>query len=262
MNILYVHGYNGSAEGGSYRALKRHLDEGSAIFGLDYCQDDCRLALEQIRTAIVEKRIDVVVGSSLGGFLTLLTEGIERYVINPCYSPSEELPKLGPHNGLPAPSPEMVATYARFEPHLKTLEAADRENIHILIGDNDELLGERYYDDIIRDLGVVPRFVYSSHHLSESVAETVCSLIFGGRREAEDAHKYSLSNGQLVKRSSKCGCFSCGAIFSCDEIAEWADDRGGKTAVCPHCFTDAVVPDSCPYDITPDFLEKMHRRWF
>ena len=74
------------------------------IFGMDYCQDDCALALEQIARTISEKNIDILVGSSLGGFLTILTTGIERYAVNPCYRPSAELPKLGPQNGLPAPS--------------------------------------------------------------------------------------------------------------------------------------------------------------
>lgn len=262
MRILYIHGYNGSPEGGSYRLLKKHLPEGAEIFGMDYCQDDCATALEQIRKSIKEKSIDILVGSSLGGFLTILTTGIERYAINPCYRPSAELPKLGPQNGLPAPEPEMIATYAALEPQLKEIEESDKEKIHVLLGDKDELLGDRYFDEIYEDLGHKPRIVFSSHHLSESAAETICCLIGKGRKMTEDAHKYSMSNEYLVKQSSVCGCFSCGKVFPPEEIEDWASDKGGRTAICPHCFTDTVLPDSCPYQISPAFIKKMYKRWF
>lgn len=173
MRILYIHGFNGTPEGHSFSLLNKHLPEGAQIFGMDYCQDDCALALEQIARTISEKNIDILVGSSLGGFLTILTTGIERYAVNPCYSPSAELPKLGPQNGLPAPSPEMTATYAAVEPRLRQLDEEDRKRVHVLMGDKD-----------------------------------------------------------------------------------------GRTAICPHCFIDAVLPDSNPYGISPDFLRKMREKWF
>lgn len=115
--LLYIHGYNGSSEGSSCRLFRKCMPQYEwQVIVMDYTQDDCAVALREIRETIERECIDLVVGSSLGGFLTLQTKGIERIVINPCYSPSVELPKLGPHNGLPAPSMEMVATYAAFEP--------------------------------------------------------------------------------------------------------------------------------------------------
>ena len=262
MRILYVHGYNGSAEGGSYRLLKKHLPNDAEIFGMDYCQEDCAAALDQIRRTVEERHIDVVVGSSLGGFLTILTAGIERYAVNPCYRPSAELPKLGPQNGLPAPSSEMISTYAAFEPRLKQLDRTDCKKIHVLMGNRDELLGDRYFHEISEDLGREPSMVFSSHHLSDSAASTVCALIFKGRMMLDDAHRYATGNEELVTRSSLCGCFNCGDIFPPEEIEDWADDKDGRTAICPHCFIDAVLPDCCPYPVTPSFLKKMHKRWF
>lgn len=262
MKILYVHGYNGSAEGGSYRLLKKHRPEGAEIFGMDYCQDDCAVALEQIRETVRKKDIDVVVGSSLGGFLTILTEGIERYAINPCYHPSVELPQLGPQNGLPAPLPKMTATYEAFESRLKQLVDSDKTRLHVLMADRDELLGDRYWDEIQEDTGGKPGMLFSTHHLSESAAETIGCLMAGGKSMLDDAHKYARAHEYMIARSETCGCFSCGRIFPSCEIEDWMKDEDGRTAICPHCFVDAILPEVCPYPLTHGFLEKMRKRWF
>lgn len=167
--LLYVHGYNGSPDGGSCRLFKKHKPENWEVIGMDYCQDDCELALRQIRETIEREGIDVVVGCSLGGFLTLLTTGVRRFVVNPCYLPSVELPKLKPFEGFPAPSPELIATYAAQEWRLKRLPEADRKNITALFGDSDELLGLKYRDMMADDLGILGGIVPSHHHISEEV---------------------------------------------------------------------------------------------
>lgn len=266
MKALYVHGFNGSPKGGSYHLLKKHLPAGWTLTGMDYCQEDCGLALKQIRETIDSERIDAVIGSSLGGFLTLLTEGVERYVINPCYHPAVELPKLKACNGLPAPTPEMIESYKVFDYRFQELPEQDKALIHCFIGDKDELFGDKYYEEITRDLGCRPRMVFSSHHLSESAAETVCSLLAlkndPAARNLRDAHKYSWCNEALVQKSANCGCFSCEQIFPASEVEDYIKDEEGRTALCPHCGTDALIPDSCPYDLSEEFLQKMNERWF
>lgn len=265
MKVLYVHGFNGSPEGSSYRMLKNHLPEGYDLIGMDYNQDDCEIALNQIRELVQKDKIDVIVGCSLGGFLTLLVSGVERYVINPCYHPSMELPRLGAQNGLPAPTPEMVATYALFEPTLKMLTENDKQLVHCFIGHEDELFGDKYAAEIEGDLGKKPHFLFSGHHLSESAAETICCLIASDKYHntvLEDAHKYSSCHEYFIERSEFCGCFSCHSIFPASSVHDYIRDSSGKTALCPHCFTDAVLPDSNPYPLTEGFLKKMEKRWF
>lgn len=259
MKVLYIHGYNGSPQGHSYSLLRKFLPDDIMISGMDYCQDDCKVALKQIRETVEKEGFDVVVGSSLGGFLALLVAGVERYVINPCYRPSVELPKLGPQNGLPAPSPDMIATYACYEDGLADLVRQDSDNIHCLMADKDELLGFRYYEEIARDMGKSPRIIFSGHHLSESAARTVSCLISKKSGAVlKDAHKYSSGNMSMVKMSEKCGCFSCRRIFSASEVEYYS----GDAAECPYCGIDSVLPDACPYDINEDFMKKMHVRWF
>lgn len=262
--LLYIHGYNGSPQGHSYSLIRKHLPEGWEIIGMDYCQDNCAVALEQIRSTVESEGIDLVVGSSLGGFLALLAEGVKRFVVNPCYRPSEELPKLGPHNGLPAPSPEMTATYGAFEHRLKEFTDKEKRLISCFMATEDELLGDRYFEEMKQDLGRTPGMIFSGHHLSESAAITLCSLISTVPEMLKDAHKYSSGNRTMMEHSENCGCFSCCTIFPAKETEDcWIDEPSGKqTPVCPYCHMDTLLPDTSPYRISKSFLKKMYRRWF
>jgi len=74
-----------------------------------------------------------------------------------------------------------------------------------------------------------------------------------------DAHKYSGHHGQDLLASEKAGCFHCERIFPVGDIQQWTDSK--KTALCPHCGIDAVLPD-IRVDISPEFLAKMNDDWF
>lgn len=73
---------------------------------------------------------------------------------------------------------------------------------------------------------------------------------------------------KAVLSSELCGCFHCLSVFSPSEIAEWIEEpedcpRGpGKTALCPRCDIDAVLPESEFYEITPELLKAMYQEWF
>lgn len=86
----------------------------------------------------------------------------------------------------------------------------------------------------------MPRSSYSSKYLSESIGSS-------------KKHRY------LVERSFFCGCYSCEKIFLTGEITEWVDN--GKTAVCPYCGTDAVLPDELE-DLNYVLLREMRIYWF
>lgn len=259
--LLYIHGYNGSPQGHSFQLFNRHKPDGWEVIGMDYLQDDCAVALQQIRTTILEEKIDAVTGSSLGGFLTLLTTGIERFVINPCYLPSVELPKLGPLNDLPVPSPDMIATYAAFEPQLKQFPASEKALIHGFFGDEDELLGFRYLKTFTTDVNR-PYIVHSAHHVSESAVEEICRLLADDRRLLTMAHHQTMANEDIIRRSTVCGCISCERTFSPKEIRDWMPDKDGRTAICPYCSCDAVLGDASGYELSTQFLKEMHKRWF
>lgn len=61
------------------------------------------------------------------------------------------------------------------------------------------------------------------------------------RRVMEDnRHKESFKNRAQLEKAKVCGCFYCGNIFPVVKVKEWVDNK--KTALCPKCGIDAVVP--------------------
>jgi len=79
--------------------------------------------------------------------------------------------------------------------------------------------------------------------------------------ELEILHGFSFENESLVSSSVKCGCFYCGRVFDKEEIHEWIDDTKGRTAVCPYCGIDSVLPDS-NVDLNDELLLQMRVKWF
>jgi len=71
-----------------------------------------------------------------------------------------------------------------------------------------------------------------------------------------EAHQRSSLNRDEVTASELCGCFYCLAVFGSPEIDEWWDD--GRTAVCPRCGIDSVLPG----ETNKEFLLEMYEYWF
>ncbi len=82
-----------------------------------------------------------------------------------------------------------------------------------------------------------------------------------GKEAVLIAHKLSLANEEAVRRSELCGCFNCNETFAAGEITRWYEDRDGRTALCPRCGIDSVLPGSL-IELSADFLEEMQKYWF
>lgn len=78
--------------------------------------------------------------------------------------------------------------------------------------------------------------------------------------DLELAHKHCLRNCAALEQSDACGCFYCERIFFAVEIDEWTDDE--QTALCPHCGIDSVLPSAPGFQLSKEFLHRMHERWF
>ena len=140
MNILYIHGYNGSPYGTSYTLFDSLVDKTSAtLHTIDYDPTQPEEAIKSIKRYVRDNNIDLIIGSSLGGFLTMHLFGYSRIVINPCWDPATELPYLG-YTG-------SIEEYKRL---LNTLiENLDSEERHLCSGcfaPDDELLGVKYLE--------------------------------------------------------------------------------------------------------------------
>ncbi len=77
------------------------------------------------------------------------------------------------------------------------------------------------------------------------------------------AHRESSCNEKAIRKSERCGCFHCLEIFDSGDIYEWITDiSAAKTALCPYCDTDTVIPDISGFPLTDDFLIKMYDYWY
>jgi hypothetical protein len=77
--------------------------------------------------------------------------------------------------------------------------------------------------------------------------------------ELKSIHRLSSRNHDLLFKSGKCACFSCLARLHFDDIVEWLDDHPNKTAVCPKCSVDSIVPGE---KVDDDLLKAMQTEYF
>ena len=52
----------------------------------------------------------------------------------------------------------------------------------------------------------------------------------------------SFKNHEKVLQAKECCCFDCAKFFASTEVVDWLDDDDQKTAMCPHCGFDTVLP--------------------
>jgi hypothetical protein len=80
------------------------------------------------------------------------------------------------------------------------------------------------------------------------------------------AHRHSSLHREEVLASEVCGCFYCLQTFSPGEIEEWVDEEHGtdvgRTALCPRCGIDSVIPSASGVPITHEMLLRMNLHWF
>ena len=70
---------------------------------------------------------------------------------------------------------------------------------------------------------------------------------------------FTIENKKQVLASQTCRCANCLATFSGAEVTEFTDK--GKTAICPKCGVDAVLPD-CVEGLDDQLLQEIHDYWF
>ena len=75
-------------------------------------------------------------------------------------------------------------------------------------------------------------------------------------KDLKNSAQYAWNNFDTVKNSTICGCFHCVEIINKNDINEWTDY--GKTAICPKCGRDTIVPQNNSIIINLENLKKIH----
>ena len=83
--------------------------------------------------------------------------------------------------------------------------------------------------------------------------------------EMRKLYEGSFCNEDEMQRYIMCACFSCGKKFLTSDICDWViEDDGKKTAICPYCDSDTVIPDDGRGDLSREklaALKKYYDSW-
>lgn len=169
MRLLYVHGYNGNPYGDSYQTLRTACSDRYELFTIDYDSEFPSQAISNIFAFIKENKIDVVIGASLGGFLTMNLYGVSRIVVNPCWNPAEELLKLGYKGNIK--SYELL-----FDRMLDSLDFEEKNLCSGVFSADDELLGRKYVD-VFKKYFAAQYDIVGEHRISEKMAQEIINNI-------------------------------------------------------------------------------------
>jgi hypothetical protein len=80
------------------------------------------------------------------------------------------------------------------------------------------------------------------------------------RDKLRAAIKFATSNEQALKESAYAGCYYCLRIYPSSEVTQFLEVE--RTALCPKCGIDSVLPSNSPYELTVDTLKELNKFWF
>lgn len=141
--ILYIYGLGSSPKSTTASILSELLQSSDMeIVTTEYSQKEPKVGLAQLERFIEAEKPDGIVASSLGAFFALALDPlIPRILINVCFRPSVELPKLGYDGSKYKP----IEDYLQREYHNQP-PAYIFEDVICLFGTDDELFS--YKDEL------------------------------------------------------------------------------------------------------------------
>ena len=136
MKILNIHGYQGSAHNSAYDAL---MENGYDVISpqIDYDSISPNRTLETVRKIAEEEQIDLIVGTSFGGFFASVLASEKKLpvvLVNPCLLPFFSMPEFGYKGDI-----------REFQPMFETLMNLNIDTASCIIGEQDEVLNTHYF---------------------------------------------------------------------------------------------------------------------
>lgn len=161
LNILYVYGFNSSENSSTYKTIKNELkgNKNIKVFCFNYPQQNPFKSVNFLNDKIKENNIDLVIGSSLGGFITLNLNAKYRIVCNPALEAGDDIKPLGAES-------EMIKLYNQLK-NEGIWKNKPNKNIltYGLFGTNDELFKHKdIFDNVYKKSS---KYVDTKHHYNE-----------------------------------------------------------------------------------------------
>lgn len=163
--VLYIYGYGGSSLSATRWKLREFLPmDLYDVLCVDYPQENCGSAIKSLTETIESENVDIIVGSSLGAFITMCLDiDKPKIIVNPCLYPSQELPVLHARPRKMAPTAKMVSSY---EPYESTIFQNITNNSFCFMAEEDELFGSKYRPEMESHYPVTT--IPGGHRISEN----------------------------------------------------------------------------------------------
>ena len=139
MTILNIHGYAGHPQNSAYQALQAIGCKNIIAPAIDYDTQSPDSIIEQLEEVINKQKIDLIVGTSFGGFFASVLSvrcNLPVILINPCLLPF--LIEFLPHD-------ELLSLIIYFG----MLSDIDNTKVSCIVGDEDEVLGDHYFTETL-----------------------------------------------------------------------------------------------------------------
>lgn len=192
MNIFWIWGYAGSPVSESVKNLQKLLKKHHInVYSDYYAQYDPKYAISDIKKHIESYNIDLVIGTSLGGYLALQLDGVDKIIINPCLHPEVELEQLTEtqeledpvthekhFEELPCVPEHIVEYYKNYIKEHDIWENFNKDNFSAAVfGKDDELLGTKYVDEVSKHIDNVVMSDQGHKNTYKSLKDSVVPLI-------------------------------------------------------------------------------------
>ncbi len=132
MIILNIHGYGGNPHNAAYTALQENGCCDITAPAIDYAMQSPENILGKLRYIIADKQIELIVGTSLGGFFAAVLSAelnLPVIFVNPCLMPFHHLPRLG-----------FQGNIKPFIPLFGMLDKLESDNVNCIVGADDEII--------------------------------------------------------------------------------------------------------------------------
>ena len=129
LTILYLHGLNSNGNSRTAKTIKQECPNWNVL--CPTLPVNCDEAISKIKSVLSKNHVDIIIGTSLGGFLALQCHNYFRIAVNPTLHPSKDIVKLGVDENI-------ANTYTKYENTI--IDEEDSELTYALFGRNDKLI--------------------------------------------------------------------------------------------------------------------------